>query len=431
MVAQINKLPTITSDSAKSLTEALAASGYDEAGKAAILQAIDTGLTSNIINTPKNQKGGVNGWASNYLWEGQTNYYTEQDWAGLLSSTKPLMNKVQIIVDRFMSLGITCPDEWTIAWATAILVRCHFRVFPKYKAVFDLVGDFKEAVRSCKKPWPFSFIANYPTIPQELPANVFAHAYDPDDQPVAKQLGRLKQTALNHIPLRKHNKLLIEEATAAKSAAAGVITYGTDQPCMAQICKMLHDQQEKMWSAMQNVLQDRASTSRDTHVPSPPKLPALTDYVEQHSEACLKSLAPSSLRSAKFIKPSLAIEDKVPGTGPGPVAGDLRLEPKADPDGFENQAVEPEAHEQAVVKAGATADAAAPSTEPQLTDFEKRMFSAMAKRTAKKMKSRGKKPVQSRRGQQQLLLSMISAASHIAQLSMEQPITTKARSIPT
>ena len=33
MVAQINKLPTITSDSAKGLTDALAASGYDEAGK--------------------------------------------------------------------------------------------------------------------------------------------------------------------------------------------------------------------------------------------------------------------------------------------------------------------------------------------------------------------------------------------------------------
>ena len=93
MVAQINKLPTITSDSAKSLTDALATSGYDEAGKAAILQAIDACLTSSIINTPKNQKGGGNGWAYNYLWEGQTNYYTEQDWAGLLSSTKPVTNK--------------------------------------------------------------------------------------------------------------------------------------------------------------------------------------------------------------------------------------------------------------------------------------------------------------------------------------------------
>ena len=82
------------------------------------------------------------------------------------------------------------------------------------------------------------------------------------------------------------------------------------------------------------------------------------------------------LKSTKLIKPSsapLAIEDKVPDTGSGPVAGDLRLEPKGD-----NQAVEPE------MKPEATVDAAAPSTEPQLTDFEKRMQAAMEKRTAQK-----------------------------------------------
>ena len=200
MAAQIRQLPHITSDAAKGLTDALAASGYDEAGKAAILQAIDAGLTSSIINTPRDKKGGGNGWAYNYLWEGQTNYYTEQDWAGLLSSTKPLMNKVQIIVDRFMSLGITCPDEWTVAWAMAVLVLSHFRVFPKYKAIFAIVQDFKEAQKSCRKTWPFSFIANYPKTPQELPAAVFSHAYDKDDQPVSKQVERL---AMGFCPLYK------------------------------------------------------------------------------------------------------------------------------------------------------------------------------------------------------------------------------------
>eukprot|EP00973_Karenia_brevis_P003408 468893-Karenia_brevis.AAC.1 len=69
MVTQITKLPTMTSESAERLTEALAASAYDEAGKAAILKAIETGLTTNIINTPNN--GGGNGWMYSYLWEGQ------------------------------------------------------------------------------------------------------------------------------------------------------------------------------------------------------------------------------------------------------------------------------------------------------------------------------------------------------------------------
>ena len=68
MVAQIKMLPNITSDAAKGLTDALAASGYDEAGKNAILQAIDEGLTKAIYNTPKKKKGGKHCWAYNYLW---------------------------------------------------------------------------------------------------------------------------------------------------------------------------------------------------------------------------------------------------------------------------------------------------------------------------------------------------------------------------
>ena len=63
MVAQINKLPTITSDSAKSLTDALAASSYDEAGKAAILEAIDAGLTKQIHTSTKKKRGGKLCWA--------------------------------------------------------------------------------------------------------------------------------------------------------------------------------------------------------------------------------------------------------------------------------------------------------------------------------------------------------------------------------
>ena len=68
MVAQIKMLPNITSDAAKGLTDALAASGYDEAGKNAILQAIDAGLTKEIYNIPKKKKGGKHCWAYNYLW---------------------------------------------------------------------------------------------------------------------------------------------------------------------------------------------------------------------------------------------------------------------------------------------------------------------------------------------------------------------------
>ena len=56
MVSQIRQLPCITSDIAKQLSDALAESGYDEAGKAAILDAIDVGLTSSNTIKPCQMK---------------------------------------------------------------------------------------------------------------------------------------------------------------------------------------------------------------------------------------------------------------------------------------------------------------------------------------------------------------------------------------
>ena len=44
MVNQVMKLSALNSSHAKSLTDALKASGYDEAGKAAIQEAIDAKL---------------------------------------------------------------------------------------------------------------------------------------------------------------------------------------------------------------------------------------------------------------------------------------------------------------------------------------------------------------------------------------------------
>ena len=74
MVSQIRQLPCITSDIAKQLSDALAESGYDEAGKAAILDAIDAGLTSCNTIKPCQRKRKLKsgcGHHFQYLWEGQ------------------------------------------------------------------------------------------------------------------------------------------------------------------------------------------------------------------------------------------------------------------------------------------------------------------------------------------------------------------------
>eukprot|EP00973_Karenia_brevis_P086503 11996909-Karenia_brevis.AAC.1 len=67
------------------------------------------------------------------------NYLTAQDVAGLKGEKKPLQNKIQIMVDRLNKLGISKPDEWTYAWAVAILVLCRFHHYPKYKQVFAIL----------------------------------------------------------------------------------------------------------------------------------------------------------------------------------------------------------------------------------------------------------------------------------------------------
>ena len=74
MVSQIRQLPCITSDIAKQLSDALAESGYDEAGKAAILDAIDVGLTtSNTIKPCQRKRKSKTGCGHQfqYIWEGQ------------------------------------------------------------------------------------------------------------------------------------------------------------------------------------------------------------------------------------------------------------------------------------------------------------------------------------------------------------------------
>ena len=151
-------------DEAGQLNEALSQSGYTAEGKAQILKAIEAKLGCDTpCESPKGHK-----W--NYLLDGMPNYITARDKAGLLDVKKPLLNKIQIMIDRLNKLGVSKPDEWTYAWAVAIVVLCHFKVFPKYKQVWAILNDFKDAHHATKMVhWPFSVIKRYPLTPSELP----------------------------------------------------------------------------------------------------------------------------------------------------------------------------------------------------------------------------------------------------------------------
>ena len=122
MVKHVTKLPMITSDAAHKLTAALAYSAYDAEGKAAILAAIEAGLGRDSCDNAT-----ANKWAYQYLHANMVNYLTQMDWDGLNSPTKPFLNKLQLVVDRYISFGLQGPDEWTLAWALAAIALCHFQ----------------------------------------------------------------------------------------------------------------------------------------------------------------------------------------------------------------------------------------------------------------------------------------------------------------
>ena len=145
------------------------------------------------------------------------------------NTTKPIANKMQLVLDRYISFGLQGPDKWTLAWALAAIALCHFPSWPKYKTLYTMVQDMKESFKTSRKQLPSRDIENYPEHPCELPANILAYAYACDDQPVTKQVDRLSNAALKHIPLKKNSKLLAGEAKADGTSMPGPTDEDSDE----------------------------------------------------------------------------------------------------------------------------------------------------------------------------------------------------------
>ena len=90
-----------------------------------------------------------------------TNYLTATDWQHLRCSKRALANKIQVVVDRWVRLGLTSCDEWTFAWGVGVVVLSHFEEYPLYVSVFAILSDMKESFRCSQKPAPVSRILEY------------------------------------------------------------------------------------------------------------------------------------------------------------------------------------------------------------------------------------------------------------------------------
>ena len=144
-----------------------------------------------------------------------TNYFTQHDLTILRGERTSVSGRMQIVIDRFLRIGLQWPHEQTVKWAIAAIALSMAEAsgsYPTYNSVFHMVGDFKATIDSSRKPWDFGHIVEYPTSPSELPPDVLAYAYDEGHPPVAFTWDRFAATAEHHVPLRRNSALLKKDA---------------------------------------------------------------------------------------------------------------------------------------------------------------------------------------------------------------------------
>ena len=101
----------------------------------------------------------------------------------ITSSDISINNKIYVGVDLCALLGIFNPSEASVRHMVATLIALGIPdVEDSSKDKYDIVMAFKAKLAAKKKAlgpcaWPYMHIVNYPDDPNDLPDDVFAHAY--------------------------------------------------------------------------------------------------------------------------------------------------------------------------------------------------------------------------------------------------------------
>ena len=105
-------------------------------------------------------------------------YLTQSEWYTLHHQTRPVINKVATIVDRWVKLGLRNLEQGTLAWGVGIISTAHYRFLHTPRAAFSLLQDFKITFNNVpKQPWEYEYIVEYPETPSQLPEAVYKSAY--------------------------------------------------------------------------------------------------------------------------------------------------------------------------------------------------------------------------------------------------------------
>ncbi len=91
---------------------------------------------------------------------------TDDDWDALIGQRTSVQGRMQVLVARFVSIGLYHPHEQTLKWAVAAIASAvgvaHGGAFAPFATVFGMVRDFKNMMDGAKRPWSFSYIVRYP-----------------------------------------------------------------------------------------------------------------------------------------------------------------------------------------------------------------------------------------------------------------------------
>ena len=143
------------------------------------------------------------------------NYFTKLDWLIFNDPAKSFHCKMEIATHRARSLGYVEPDEQSIKWMLAILLKCHFHAKQTPSALqkhinLNVLKGLFTSENSCRKDIDFSLILSvYPKDPSDLPSSVYnaCYANEPPVNMTEERVAGVSKVATS-IPLRKNNALL-------------------------------------------------------------------------------------------------------------------------------------------------------------------------------------------------------------------------------
>ena len=119
------------------------------------------------------------------------------------------------MVHRGRKCGIVNPDEQTLKWLLAFLIKCHYQEIPTVMTRWKHLTEMKPLFESEQKrrpsmlcPHPFR---TYPADAKDLPEAIYKSAYEADGDTPCDKRGEadavINAIALQ-LPLRKTSKLL-------------------------------------------------------------------------------------------------------------------------------------------------------------------------------------------------------------------------------